>query len=132
MMAIDLLNHQLACTLKKGRVPLNESGTIIEVDGYDEEQNILCEVYCGIDGMKAGQTKKVITDAFKLILFERVKQKKYQKILLFIDDVVMNKFQKSRSWYSMAFEVFDIKTITVKIPESIKENLRRVKEKQSR
>jgi hypothetical protein len=131
-LAIDLLNGQLDCALKKGRIPMNESGTVIEVDGYDPDQNILCEVYCGIDGMKAGQTKKVITDAFKLILFEKVKQRECQKLLLFIDDGVMRKFEHSKSWYSMAFEVFGIKTITVQIPEDIKENLRQVKKNQSR
>lgn len=111
---------------------MNELGTIIEVDGYDAEQNILCEVYCGIDGIKTGQTKKVIADAFKLILFEKVKQRECQKILLFIDDAVMRKFEQSKSWYSMAFEIFGIKTIAVQIPDNIKESLRLVKKNQAR
>jgi len=119
--------------LEPKTIPMNSNGVIIKIDGYDSKENIVCEVYCGIGKLKAGQIKKVVTDGFKLIFFEKMNarddQKKCRKILLFVDEDVMKSFQ-SKSWYSMAFEKFDIETRFVKISDKEIAALRATKELQ--
>jgi hypothetical protein len=132
--AIDWLNVQLTSNLiMKTRIEMNDSGVDVELDGYDPIKHIICEVYCGIDEIKAGQVKKVNSDAFKMILFEKVKYKdEYcRKILLFIDEAVRCNFQ-SNSWYSFAFSEFGIETMVAKIPEEKLNILRATKKMQCR
>jgi len=125
--AIDLLNQKLGYKLKPA--PIKVKGATIQVDGYDPDKNIICEVYCGIDEVKPGQVRKVITDAFKMIAFEKVSKKPCTKILLFVDETVMKRFQ-SKSWYSMAFKEFGIETEVVPISEKEIAALKATKERQ--
>jgi hypothetical protein len=100
---------------------------------------VIGEIYAGIDTLKAAQKKKVLTDCFKLLFVEKIltekdSSKKIQKLIIFIDDKIKNKFidlnSKNDSWVKDAIKTFGIDLKTVNISAEAKEDIRQAKIKQ--
>jgi hypothetical protein len=109
------------------------NGIFVEIDAYNEEEKILIEIYAGIDSVKSGQLKKVMTDAYKLNFVEkRLEWKGCKKILCFVDDKVRSYFDSEKNWYSLSLKEFGIITEIVNLSEVEYVKLKEAKKKQFR
>ncbi len=95
-------------------------------DFYSKNKKIIGEIYAGIEEIKSGSDRKIKTDCFKLIYAEKVlskrilSNKKYRKILVFVDENIMKKFDmNSNSWCAKAIREFGIETRFIEIDKEL-------------
>lgn len=100
-----------------------------EFDFFNEKENIIGEVYCGIDSISAGSKKKVIADCFKLVAAEKSFDGVWKKYIVFVDPKIKACFE-GNSWVSKAIDAFGIKLETVDLSEEILLKLREAKKRQ--
>jgi hypothetical protein len=106
-------------------------GSSFQVDFYNKEKFIYGEIYCGINELKPGQTRKVLSDVLKLLTIEKMLGQKIEKIFVFVDEALRQEFN-SKSWGSKAFQIFDVKTITIQLSKEQKEIINCAKKMQYR
>lgn len=94
-----------------------------------EKENVIGEIYAGIDKLNPGQKKKIITDCFKMVYAEQFLGKPCEKWLVFVDNKIENAF-KTESWIAKAIKLFDIKTYVFKLSNDEENKLRKAKELQ--
>ena len=83
------LSERLGVTLTAKAYDL-EGGPRFEIDGVadgPEGQLMLCEACAHHGAVKAGQARKIIADAFKLVYAERALGVKARKIILLADEM---------------------------------------------
>lgn len=103
--------------------------TLFQVDFFNHEQKVYGEIYAGIDDLKAGQKRKVITDVAKLLTIEKLLGYDIQKFLVFVDENIKNKFmsESSKSWAATMVKVFGVIPITIKLEKEVLDELRTAK-----
>ena len=83
------LSEKYNCDLKTESIILDKKIKVV-LDAYTEDKKLLIEVYAGIEAVKAGQLKKVLTDAYKLVFVEKILDlKNCTKVLCFVDKDVL-------------------------------------------
>ncbi len=112
-------------------------GVNFQMDACTEDGTILCEIYAGIDEIKAGQKRKIITDLFKLLLIEKLLDQKYgqsprEKYLVFVDKKVKAAFEglKLETWAKKGVETFGIKILVAEISKEDRQILEKAKKRQ--
>jgi len=116
-------------TLKPAKLELKD--THVEIDGYSAELSILCEVYAHIGKLKVAQTYKPINDVMKMLLIEKVTNKKYRKIFA-VCDYEVEKQLKNTGWKAIALQEYDIEVIRVDISEKICQKIKEAQKRQYR
>jgi hypothetical protein len=125
------LSEKYNCDLKTESIILDKKIKVV-LDAYTEDKKLLIEVYAGIEAVKAGQLKKVLTDAYKLVFVEKILDlKNCTKVLCFVDKQVYDYFN-SNNWYSLSFKELGIKTELVEISNEDYLKLKEVKKLQFR
>jgi hypothetical protein len=128
----EKLANKFSCQFNTEPLKIDE-GIFVEIDAYNEEEKILIEIYAGIDSVKPGQLKKVMTDAYKLNFVEkRLELRGCKKILCFVDDKVRSYFDSEKNWYSLSLREFGIITEIVNLSEVEYAKLKEAKKKQFR
>jgi hypothetical protein len=106
--------------------------TLFQSDGYSDEPPILCEIFSRIGEMKVAQFNKIGKDILKMLLIEKMHNKKFRKIIAFADEEAASCFAGGESWYSKVKDYFDIEIIVVDIPEELRTSLIAAQKRQYR
>jgi len=106
---IEKLNKEYGYNLKPEEMVL-EDGISVFLDGYDENEKIICEIYSKIGKLKGSQPDKVASDFLKMLLVEKAKGCQMKKIFCFVDGEAASKFinPNGKSWLNHAKEKLDI------------------------
>lgn len=96
--------------------------TYIEPDFYSEESYVIGEIFAHIGKPKKAQDNKIANDILKMLLLEKIKGKKYRKIIVVCDDEQENKL-RGLSAIAESIRQFDIELIKVDISEELKEQI---------
>ena|GEM_PF-5929857 len=105
--------------IKLDSTPLYLKDCRVELDGHSLEPPILVEVYSRVGKLAPSQIKKVLADVLKMLFVENSLGKKFQKIIVFLDEGVRDSFLGD-SWRANALKIFGIKTEVISIPEMCK------------
>lgn len=110
-LVVESLSKKFNCNFSK---KANEDEIKFEFDFINFDKLIIGEVYAGIDNLSSGARKKIIADCFKLVLFEKLSGKIWNKKLVFIDYNIASKF-KMNNWISKGINEFNIEISVVEI-----------------
>jgi hypothetical protein len=127
---LSLLNKKLKLTLISKSIVVNN--ILFQLDGYSEKPPVLCEIYSRIGRLKPSQKNKITKDILKMLLIEKIKRKKFRKVIAFTDIEVARCFDFGTSWYSKLKDYFGIEIILVEISPSRRKNLIKAQKKQYR
>lgn len=127
---IGLLAKKLGITLSKNRIDLPGGGWL-EVDGASDSPPIICEAWAHVGSAKGGQKHKLMTDAFKLVFLGQLLPPKTRKILVLGDSDAIQHL-RGRSWMAQALRANNVEIEVVKLPDDVRERLRRAQRRQFR
>lgn len=96
--------------------------TYIQPDFYSEEAAIVGEIFAHIGKPKKAQDNKIANDILKMLLLEKVHNKRYRKIIVICDENEEKKLQ-GMSALAESIRQFEIEIIRIEIPEHIKNNI---------
>ena len=96
--------------------------TYIEPDFYSEGECIVGEIFAHIGKPKKAQDNKIANDILKMLLLEKVKGKKYRKIIVVCDELQENKLN-GLSALAESIRQFQIEVIRVEISEELKKKI---------
>ena len=103
--------------------------TYIEPDFYTEENCIVGEIFAHIGKLKKAQDNKIANDILKMLLLDRVTEKKYRKIIVVCDEAQENKL-KGLSALAESIRQFGIEIIKVDISDDLKKQITDAQERQ--
>lgn len=107
-------------------------GSSVEVDGISGDPPILVEAWAHQGPPRPAQKYKVMTDAIKLLLVERVLfPRGARKILALTDEAAAAHF-RGGSWMAEALREFGVEVMVVELPEEIREGIRLAQRRQFR
>ena len=86
----------------------------VQIDGYDEENGVLCEIVARQGALKSAQRDKVASDILKMILVEKLAGVPMRKIICFASTDASAAFTK-KSWLALSAQTFGIEIETVKL-----------------
>lgn len=111
-----LLEKYLKIILDKGKyvAARNSNPTAFQVDYFNEEAGIFCEVYARIGKLKAGNKRKILSDMLKLLTIEKLLNKNIRKCIVLTDESILKEFQTG-SWASKSMKIFDFELIFVEL-----------------
>lgn len=107
-------------------------GKHFQVDGYSENPPILCEIFARIGKMKSAQRDKVCKDILKMLLIEKLSNKKFKKYIVFADSETYNSFLTEKSWYQGLNNAIGIEFYFVNLSKSLKQKIKAAQIKQYR
>jgi hypothetical protein len=117
------LVRQLAADLGVSLQPMPielQEGVRVNIDGYNQEHRILCEVYAHIGHTRGGQPHKIAKDILKLIAVEKRHPGPWQKILCFADQAAAQCVSGS-SWLATVCSDFGIVVRVFSLPPDLHE-----------
>ena len=123
---VQTLEERLCCKLwEEHKTPVECGGVKFEFDFYNKDKNIIGEVFARIGQPKPGQVKKTLTDAFKLVSYEKLSNssEKWEKIIVFVDKTVKACFENNKHWYAKAIEKFGITLECIDLPPALRDQL---------
>ena len=94
------------------------SGSSVQIDGINEEDKVLCEIYARIGKLKGSQPDKVASDILKMLLVEKLLDGKWKKHYCFASDEAATPL-KGKSWIANAAVEMGIEIRVFTLPESI-------------
>ncbi len=109
-------------------------GARLEIDGAaagPDGRPILCEACAHHGAVKAGQARKIIADAFKLVYAERALGVKVRKIILLADEEAARVF-RGKGWVAAAFRALEIEIHVVSLPPDVSARVRQAQARQYR
>jgi len=127
---LQKLSLELGCELSNAKVDVGTSKPL-EIDSYCESPRILCEVYAHIGKLIGAQYQKLLTDAIKMLLVERILGTKCKKYLVFADNVASRTFEAG-SWCAQAVQTFAVLVKVVRLKPSTQAAVLAAQERQKR
>lgn len=109
-------------------------GARLKIDGAADGPDghpILCEACAHHGAVKAGQARKIIADAFKLVYAERALGVKARKVILLADEDAARAF-RGKGWVAAAFRALEIEVHVVSLPPEVSERVREAQARQYR
>lgn len=111
-------------------VGLSEDGiTFIQPDFYSEECSVVGEIFAHIGKPRKAQDNKIANDILKMLLLEKVKGRKFRKIIAVCDRAEYKKL-KGRSALALSIDVFGIEIMMIDIDEKTRERILQAQERQ--
>lgn len=111
------LGHPLVPTV----VPL-KNGASVDLDGFNEDARILCEVYAHIGKTKGAQPAKLAKDILKLLSVERVLGGEWRKVVCLADSQA-GSCLRGRSWLAAAVVDFGVEVRIVALSAELREKV---------
>ena len=71
----------------------NNAYTYIQPDFYSHKDCIIGEIFAHVGKPKKAQDNKIANDILKMLLLEKVEEKKYRKIIVVCDDAELKKLK---------------------------------------
>lgn len=96
--------------------------TYIQPDFYSEKDLIIGEIFVHIGKPKKAQDNKISNDILKMLLLEKITNKKYRKILVVCDEAELKKL-KGMSALAESIRQFDIELMYVEIEDCLREKI---------
>jgi hypothetical protein len=124
------LAARLGISLVEKTYPVT-GGAKLEIDGVSDEPLVLCEACAHLGSPKAGQKRKIMADAFKLVYAERLLDRKARKIILLADEETAAPF-RGRNWVAEAFRTLGIEVEVVDLRPELRESVRQAQVRQFR
>lgn len=103
----------------------------LKVTGLSRNPDVICEASARIGEMRTAQVHKIMNNALKMLFVEQYLEKKFRKILAFIDEEAASKFT-DYGWHGQCLRKFDIEVMVVNVPEPIKQDVLRAQKRQYR
>ena len=116
----DILNIRLENNKKLYLA--NNAFTYIQPDFYSEESNVVGEIFAHIGKPKKAQDNKIANDILKMLLLEKIKEKKYRKIIVVCDDAEYKKLQ-GQSALAESIRQFGIEIVFIDLEESVRNKI---------
>jgi hypothetical protein len=129
VVALELANIALSASLRPERL-IFDRGVCVDVDGVDRAKCILCEVYCRLGALKAGQKHKIASDMLKLLLAESELGGTWRKVICLVDDAARRTIG-GKSWQQAAAARLRFEVITVALPADVRERVRAAQARQN-
>ena len=105
-----------------GKELVLKDNTGVVLDGFNENEGIIVEVYPRIGKLVAEHERKIVTEIMKILLTEKVLNKEFRKIVAVCDDLVYKQLTGS-SWKSLAISEFNVEVIKVDIDRTLRNTL---------
>lgn len=97
-------------------------GCSVQIDGYNAETKIACEIYCRVGRLKGSQSDKIDSDILKLVLVEKELGGQWQKIICFVDDEAARVLGRA-SWLSVVVADFGVQCRVAPLSDEIKQKI---------
>ena len=107
----------------------NNEYTYIQPDFYSEGHRIIGEIFAHIGKPKKAQDNKIANDILKMLLFEKVTQKQYRKIIVVCDELEERKL-RGVSALSESIRQFGIDILYIQIDEQLRQEIINAQERQ--
>ena len=101
----------------------------INLDGYSDEQHILCEAYARIGELKGSQPDKIASDILKMLLVEMILDSKFQKVLVFADQAAANTVL-GQSWLADICRRVSVQIVVAEIGNELRNKLKNAQQRQ--
>ena len=124
----DALNHEYGLSLKPRKLDLG-GGVCVELDGFDEENRVLCEIYARVGRLKGAQPNKLAADILKMELIERKLTMNFRKMIAFCDAEAARS-SRSKSWLSYVASELGVDVEVMNIPEDVRVQILIAQERQ--
>lgn len=103
--------------------------TYMQPDFYSETGCVVGEIFAHIGKPKKAQDNKIANDILKMLLLEKVKGKRYRKILVVCDEAELKKLT-GLSVLAESIRQFDIEVMYVEVDENLRTQLLRAQARQ--
>ena len=103
--------------------------TYMQPDFYSETGCVVGEIFAHIGKPKKAQDNKIANDILKMLLLEKVKGKRYRKILVVCDEAELKKLT-GLSVLAESIRQFDIEVMYVEVDENLRNQLLRAQARQ--
>lgn len=121
-------NNKDGYNLESTKLKLS-SGSTVQLDGFDKDKQVICEIYARVGKLKGGQPDKVASDFLKMLLVEKELNKSFTKIFCFASEEASS-YIEGKSWLGLVAKKFDIIIKTIELPAKIKEKIKRAQNRQ--
>lgn len=118
---LSKLNIEDSLALESKRIAL-PSGGAVQLDGYDVENKVVCEIYARIGKLKGSQPDKLASDFMKMLLVEKELECEFRKIFCFASEEARG-YLDGNTWLGLAARQFDIEVRCFELPEMIRDNI---------
>lgn len=107
---LDEFNKKNGLNLIPGRLELEEGKAPVDVDGYDENSEVVCEIFARTGAFKSGQNRKIASDILKLVLVKEVLGRDIRAVIIIPEgsEAVRLNDPESTGWQALAVEKFGI------------------------
>jgi hypothetical protein len=126
---LEDMNRRRGLSLRSEPLKL-KCGIQVELDGYDPDKRVLCEVYAHIGLLKGSQPDKIASDILKMLLVENELGGHWRKIYCFADKAAAQKLSGD-SWLACAAARFNIEPEVVDMPDDTRDSVLRAQDRQS-
>lgn len=116
---IRQLSADLGLVLQPMSIELEE-GVRVNIDGFNQEHRILCEVYAHVGRTRGSQPHKIAKDILKLIAVEKRHPGSWKKILCFADQDTAQ-CVSGRSWLATVCRDFGVMVRVFSLPSDLHE-----------
>ena len=125
---LEKLNEKEGLNLQSQKLKLSD-GTYVQLDGFDEKNNAICEMYAHIGSLKGAQPDKVASDFLKMLLVEKNRGCGIKKYFCFADEEAAKKV-KGSSWLASVAKQFCINIVVIELPENKKDEILKAQKRQ--
>jgi hypothetical protein len=129
---LALLGQRLHADLLPRTIVL-PNGSRVAIDGVSDAPPILVEAWAHQGGLRGGQPKKVMTDAFKLAFVASLNlfEVRPRLVLLFSDEAAAAPF-RGKSWHAAALQAHAVELAVVDLPPDARLQVVEAQKRQSR
>ncbi len=125
---LETLNKQEGLDLRPTKLKLDKN-TEVWLDGYDERNSAICEIYAHIGKLKGSQPDKIASDFLKMILVQKCKKISLKKIFCFASEEAAKKVI-GKSWLALTAKEFNIDIVVILLPKEKEKEILQAQKRQ--
>lgn len=122
------LGNKLGVKLQSKKLQL-PTGNTVQIDGLNEKNKVLCEIYARIGKLKGSQPDKVASDFLKMLFVEKTFESKWSKHFCFASNEAAS-YVQGKSWIAMMAKEMDITIHVIEPPLKITESIAAAQKRQ--
>ncbi len=125
---LETLNKQEGLDLRPTKLKLDKN-TEVWLDGYDERNSTICEIYAHIGKLKGSQPDKIASDFLKMILVQKCKKISLKKNICFASEEAAKKVI-GKSWLALTAKEFNIDIVVILLPKEKEKEILQAQKRQ--
>ena len=122
------VNSELGLSLSSEKLRLSEK-VVVQLDGLDEGNRVVCEIYSRIGKLRGSQPDKVASDLLKMSLLEETRGGSWRKVFAFADSDAARQLT-GRSWLAAAASLLKVEVIVVELPQHVRAGIEKAQARQ--